>query len=276
MSSTGLSGSGGLPLDEHPTELLPGYVLEVLDPEETRRVAEHLGACPACRAEAASFRAVVNLLPYTAPAQEPPAHVKRQLLARIDAIGEPQTPHRPAAGLDGGAPSPAAAFPRPAAARAARWLGGALAAVCAVALALGYVAYDTSRRADDLAQQVDQLTEKGKIAAFVSAPDTLSRELRASRPGVKAKMYMRPGHSQAVIEISGLPAADAAHTYQCWFARDNTPVPSDRFNVGSSGHVAMLIDAPEPIDHYAEVMVTLERADGSPMPSEEVVLAASL
>ncbi|HEU4324468.1 MAG TPA: anti-sigma factor [Roseiflexaceae bacterium] len=275
MSSTGLSGSGGLPLDEHPTELLPGYVLEALDPEETRRVAAHLRVCPACQAEAASFRAVVNLLPYTTLPQDPPVHIKRQLLARIDAMSEPEAQPRPAALLDGDGPRVSTPL-RPAPARSARWMRGALAAACAAALMLGYMAYDNDRRATELAQQVAQLSEQSRIDAFVRAPDTQSRELRASRPGVKAKMYMRPGHSQAVIEISGLPAADAAHTYQCWFARNNTPVPSDRFNVGSNGTVAMLINAPEPIDNYAEVMVTLERADGSPVPSEEVVLAASL
>ncbi|GAB4209491.1 MAG: hypothetical protein OHK0022_40640 [Roseiflexaceae bacterium] len=276
MSSTRLSGSGGLPLDEHPTELLPGYVLEALDAEETRRVAAHVRLCPACQAEAASFRAIVNLLPYTTQPQDPPAHVKRQLLARIDAMKDPLPQPRSLAFLDGNAAPAVTIPPRPVRARGSRWMSGALAAACTAALVFGYVAYDSDRRANDLAQQVQQMSETTQIAAFVSAPDTQSRELRASLPGVKAKMYMRPGHSQAVIEISGLPAADAAHTYQFWFARDNTPVPSDRFNVGSNGQVAMLIDAPEPIDNYAEVMVTLERADGSPVPSEEVVLAASL
>ncbi|HNP73599.1 MAG TPA: zf-HC2 domain-containing protein, partial [Kouleothrix sp.] len=71
----------------HPLELIPDFVLGTLDSHETFQVSMHLAACESCSAEAESFRAVVELLPYAARPLEPPAHVKRQLFARIAATG---------------------------------------------------------------------------------------------------------------------------------------------------------------------------------------------
>lgn len=68
----------------HPHEDdLPALALGALDCHEVRAIRRHLAACPGCRAAVETYRAVVNVLPYTAEPQEPPVDLKQRILSRI-------------------------------------------------------------------------------------------------------------------------------------------------------------------------------------------------
>jgi hypothetical protein len=54
---------------------LGAYVLDALEPEERRRVEEHLAACPACAAELAEFRSLPALLDRVRPEDLEPVSV---------------------------------------------------------------------------------------------------------------------------------------------------------------------------------------------------------
>jgi hypothetical protein len=261
-------------MEEHPTELLPGYVLEALSAEESRLVEDHLRRCQGCRAEAASFRAVVDLLPYTAPAQDPPEHVKRQLFARINALEEPRAVGRP----QHGPPLPRPPQARPAQARLPRWAAAALAGACALVLGLSAATYETTRRLHVAEAALIESTpsDPNQMSALLAAPDTQPRDLHTAVPGLQARMFLRPGHRKALLIISGLPAPAAGHVYQFWFARGSTLVAARQFDSGRNGAVALVLDAPDPVDSYRQVMVTQEPGGGGGAPSTDVVLEASL
>ena len=68
----------------HPyTDDLPAFALGALDCDEARRIRLHLAACPRCRATVKAYDTVVCLLPYAAPLQQPPEHLKWRLLASV-------------------------------------------------------------------------------------------------------------------------------------------------------------------------------------------------
>ena len=70
--------------DPHPEQDdIPTFALGALDPAEALQVSAHLAQCPACRAEAAAYQAVVSLLCYAMPAQEPPAQLRERILTQI-------------------------------------------------------------------------------------------------------------------------------------------------------------------------------------------------
>ncbi len=46
--------------EDHVSELLPAYALDILDGEELRSVGEHIAACAACRAELQLFEEVLE------------------------------------------------------------------------------------------------------------------------------------------------------------------------------------------------------------------------
>ncbi|KAB8142599.1 anti-sigma factor [Chloroflexia bacterium SDU3-3] len=83
MPSTRFSIGNG-PMNTHPTEFIPGYVLGVLDDRERQVVARHLALCPQCRHEAESFlRSVAGHA--GAPLAGPPHALKRRLMRRVRA-----------------------------------------------------------------------------------------------------------------------------------------------------------------------------------------------
>lgn len=114
---------------------LAAYALGALDPEDSQRVEALLADSPAHREELRRLREVVALLPYAAPAAEPPARLRERLLARVEASRAGQPAH-PAPGQPGHVTTPGQA--RPARRPTARWLvPGLVTALAVLLLALG-------------------------------------------------------------------------------------------------------------------------------------------
>lgn len=278
-------------MNEHPTDSLPAFVLGALDTEEAKRVAAHVERCPACRSEAEEFRKIIDMLPYSVHAAEPPAHVKRQLFARIEAARE--QPHHLRPGLV-------------AQRRGERFVPlftpGVLRATAAIALIvvvvlsvvaltlrarLNQVTADLEHNQQIIAVLQDQLNQQEELVAtlmheqhqaavLLSSEDTLQRALVAERPGARARMYMRPGHNQALLVVRGLEPLSPGQTYQFWFATPDHQVPARTFTVDEAGAAEVIIEAPEAVDTYAQVMVTVEQSGGSTTPSDQVVLESAL
>jgi hypothetical protein len=119
-----------------------------------------------------------------------------------------------------------------------------------------------------------QLERERREMVFISS--AVSQPLNAAQAGAGGKMFMRPGSTHAVLFVSGLKPPADGKVYQFWFATADKQVPSDTFTVGPDGAATVPIEAPAAVDGYAQVMVTIEPAPGSQLPSDEVVLEASL
>ncbi|MBK9710522.1 MAG: anti-sigma factor [Kouleothrix sp.] len=259
-------------MNDHPQDSIPAFVLGALDADEAILVSRHLAACPACRAEAAAFHAAVAELPYAAAPHTPPPHVKRQLFARIAATA----PGEHAAALPG-----LPARPR------SRWMGVVAAGSLALALAFGAMMVDARSRVATLtarieqaerrvAQMSGQLTQGPDAAIFIAAPQTVGRRLASPDQRASAMMYMQPDNPHAVLIVQGLQPAAPGTTYQFWLARPGEQVPSSTFDVTQAGTAMVMIDAPAPVSQYDQVMVTVERAGGSRLPSDQVLLSGLL
>ena len=83
-----------LPLDPHATlvALLPWYVNDTLSPAERAAVDQHLGECPACRAELAHCHALANTVQDPAPIWQPAPGAFERLMADIERMEAPLTP----------------------------------------------------------------------------------------------------------------------------------------------------------------------------------------
>lgn len=248
-------------MNTHPSESLPAYVLGALDADEAFKIAEHLRDCSACRDEAEEFRAIVGLLPYCVPAQDPPAHLKRQLFARISAAADTHHIARV---------THAQSLARPAGiVFAPRWMSAITALSLLMALVMGGMLFES---------RLSIARREQEIASFLSSRGTVGHPLTPPRPNgaISAKMYMQKGHNRVVLVVAGLPPPEPGKTYQFWFATEKYQVPSHTFTVGDDGSAELLIDAPTRVDTYVEVMVTVEQDGGSQQPSGNVILAAKL
>ena len=74
-------------VEEHVSELIPGYALEILDSSEEQMVSEHLQACARCQDELRAYRQVMDDLPLAMAEVEPPTQIKEKIMQQALAMG---------------------------------------------------------------------------------------------------------------------------------------------------------------------------------------------
>jgi anti-sigma-K factor RskA len=283
---------------------LAAYALGALDIDEMAFIERALADAPERRDELNQLREVVALLPYAAAPANPPDRVRERLLDRIAASTAAQQPVL--------APPPPAPVRRrtwfmPALMSVLAalvlglggltfWLQQSVAALdqtnrdlVTTLDQLQQALADTQMRQNELATQLassqDQLAALGGaiaqeryVVSFVTAPGVATRTLEATLPNINARgeMYMYPGNDQAVVIFSGLHTLEPGQTYQFWLADGQTQVAAGTFVVDQSGIAQLLVDAPREVNAFSEVMVTVEPAGGSIVPSDRVILTGSL
>jgi len=128
-------------MNEHVLDDLEAYALGALDRADAERVAEHLGVCVSCRADAASLAEVVGTLPETVTPRDPRPALRDRILA--------------AARADTRGPAPAAS--RSWSFGAVRPSRVAFAGLFAAVIVLGAADIDAYQRTTAITAQRDQL-----------------------------------------------------------------------------------------------------------------------
>lgn len=303
-------------------EQLAAYVLGALDADEVMAVEAHLAHSHAARAEVQALREVVALLPYAAQPVEPPAAVRRQLFARIEAnrVAEPTSRPAPVRAARRGArmmmPAIMAALlllvvglsaltfslqmsiaelsrtnqaSVTELARTKQSLESSLAQVqqtldetqanqqaLTARIEASQRALEASQR--DMAALQSQLSQEQYVLTFISAPGVATRQLEATSGSVDAQgeMYMYPGHSEAIVLFRGLAPLEPGKVYQFWLANSDGQVAAGTVVADADGLARLLVQAPREVNAFTEVMLTIEPAGGSAIPSNQVVLEGSL
>lgn len=73
--------------DDHVEDLIPGYALGALEPDEMLAVERHAGYCPSCARLLAETRRTAAMLPFVAAPASPSPDIKAALFARISQSG---------------------------------------------------------------------------------------------------------------------------------------------------------------------------------------------
>jgi anti-sigma factor RsiW len=300
--------------NDHPQDSIPAFVLGTLDIEEALLVSAHVMECPECRAETEAFQAVLGVLPYAAAPRHPPAHIKHQLLARIAAAAPAK--HTPVPGraparmparwmqtAAGGALALVLVFGMMLYNTNSQMaaIGGELTTSKQSLTAMNQqlarnqqtlaqldqqhahdqtaIAQISDQRAQDaqaIKQMQTQIARDQQVTVFISAPQTLTRVLESADRHARATIYMQPTSAQAVLVVAGMPPPAPGMTYQVWLAKPGLQVPLTTFDVSDDGPTVLQINAPAPISHFDQAMVTLEPAGGATQPSATIMLSGPL
>jgi hypothetical protein len=245
---------------EHIEELIEGYALDALEPEERSLVDRHTSICPPCRKQLRVTEETTQLLAFVATPVAPPSSCKRKLLEKIE---REQFLHSPTRRSRRAAPL-------------ASW-----AAVAAVLLfmATGAWGFTLQRQltlmSSEMARARSEIAELEEVLAEVQAIRPLKGEGQAQ--SIAANTFMKPGSNKAILVIRNLPSLSPGQTYQVWVARDGMQQPLTTFNPPPADDTTQVaITPPEPMDHYKWIMVTIEDAQGADHPSEKQVLFGNL
>jgi anti-sigma-K factor RskA len=233
------------------------YVLGVLDDPEMSEIRSHLArACENCSAGVRRARNLTTLIGAAASPAQPPARLKRRIMAAI------------------GAETPSRSFWAP------LWAAVAAAAIVAAV----FFNVRNQRAGEELARaraesvrQGQELVRLNEALTILSAPD--ARQVvfgeGAPRPP-RGRVFVDPKRGVLLL-ASNLPPAPAGKIYEMWIIpKGGKPAPAGLFQSGADATALHVQPGAVDVASVAAVAVTLEPAGGVPQPTSTPIIAAAL
>jgi anti-sigma-K factor RskA len=239
--------------EDHVLDLLPVYVLGVLEADEVRHVEAHLRGCAHCRAELRSLQIVTDHLALTAPPAVPRPEVKERLMLRLASpAGAGRERARP--GIREVRPS---------------WGQRLLPAwgLASLVLILALAAFSLA-----LWQRLNRLE-------YLTAPGGMRAvALNATSAAPQATGFVLIGVDgrNGALVVDRLPPLEEGREYQVWLIRDGERTSGAVFSIDEEGYRGLRIEAPRSLLDYSAVEVTIEPAGGSLQPTGAAVLGGPL
>jgi len=236
--------------------LLSAVAIGALDADEAAGVAQHLLECRECRQELDRLSDTVDLIGYGAPQIEPPASLRDSFLRQL---GDEA--------VDVSTPAPVTrVVPW-------RWIASIAAALIVVLLA-GNIALQL-RDSNGAAPAASQAS--GTRAAV----PLVWYDLAAAGPqagNATGFLCAQETGRLAWLIVQDLPALPAGKTYQAWLTSGDERINAGTFTVDDKGRGFLTIrfSSGEPLEHFTTLGVTEEPSGGSPTPSGQRYLIASL
>jgi anti-sigma factor RsiW len=215
-------------------DLTAAYALDALDPAEAREYEAHLARCERCRAELASLSEAAGALAYATEAPAPPAELRARILQQAQRERQNVVPLRP------------------------RWaypVAAAAAVAACAAIALGVWATSLHGKLD----------RQQRVASVLADPSAQRNALAGDRGTLVVS-----ADGKGVLVVKGLGPAPQGKTYEAWVSSGGSPQPAGTID-GGPKHSVLLLERPVP--SAATVLVTVERAGGSAVPTTKPFLS---
>ena len=254
----------------HPKDLLPDYVLGLLEPEEVERVEAHLAGCAECQAEAWDLAAPLALLTEALPREKPPERLLQAVKAELNSadasvtllpeIAESVEPNEARETDEVATPLP---LPTPLLTTRYAW---PLTAAFALVLALGSLlwGFDTY----STLQQVR--ADERLLSAYLARPEVqkvvLENVLESERTEPVGSALLVSDERPAEVLFVLSENAPRGRIYQAWGHTSGDWDPE------SGETLTSLLISPDGVfevdaGRFASLYLSLEPAGGSPQPT---------
>lgn len=262
--------SGATP--EPVRDLVAGYALGALTPEETRAFEAALSSSPELQQELQEHRELGAVLAL-AEAEPPPPELKARLRERIDQAKRGSLGGR---AVSAPAPAPSRRSFTPIV------MGAGLAAALIVAVGLSIKVgslNDTIRVRDSLlAAREQRLAEREATLNAILEPSVqlVTMVAPGETPPV-AQVFLDRTRGRAIVHLFNLKPASVGRAYQLWLLQKiGNPIASRVFNTEPDGHgLEQAIPVPVGGD-ISGFAVSVEPAGGSPQPTSTPFLVGTL
>lgn len=239
-------------IENHVHDLLPGYAVGALEPDEANRVDEHVLSCWLCRTELAAYQDVAGQVGLSAYAEvEPSPQLKERLMQRVQAAQRLKQAAAPAA----------PARRAPAARLLPAWGLFGLLLIVALAVANGALWHRLNR--------LETITSAGGMRAVALRPSE-------AVPQATGFVIIGADGRNGALVVDRLPPLDEARQYQLWLIRDGQRVNGAVFSTDESGYRGVRIEATDSLLEYSAIDITIEPAGGSPQPTGDSMLSGPL
>lgn len=244
-------------------EYYAAYALGTLEGEERAALDAHLERrCPVCTVELERARWLVAQLAYLAPEVEPPAGLRRKVLA---GAGTTKSPER-----RGWIPMWA-------------WAGAA-----ALVLVTLFSIFEMRRYRTELANLQDEIrTARRRTAMLESERQLYQRALAIRTASGTREVDLKPTGKNALPEVRAfwhaemglvlagnkIPSPTADRTFQLWVVpKKGAPLSAGTFHPDAAGTVLMVAAPGTAIADAAALAVSEEPAGGLPQPTKDRIL----
>jgi len=233
------------------------YAMGLAEEPESGEIRAHLERdCPTCVPAMRRARELMALLGATAPPAQPPARLRRRILAAV--TDEP----------------------------ARRWSWTPVwVAVAAAAVIAAFFFNARERRAEaELARvegessaQTRELARLNEALAILNQPDARQVVFGAGAPlPPRGRVFLDPKRGVLLL-ASNLPQAPAGQAYEMWvIPKKGNPAPAGLFQSAADGTALHVLSGPVDVTATGAIAVTLEPAAGVPQPTSKPLIVAAL
>jgi anti-sigma-K factor RskA len=233
-------------VDPETHQLIAGYALDALDPDDHARAKELLASSEEAREELRAFSEVTAAMAIAASGPTPRPELRDRILE--GARAEPQT----VVSLDQHRRS-----------RLVPVLGAAAAIAACSALAFGLWGASASRDRDDARAALDR---SRAATAVLSDPGARTVGLESG----EGRLVVGD-EGAAVLVLDGIDPAPAGKTYEVWVSDGGAPVRAGLFDGAGERDVVPVEEAVAP---GSVVLVTVEDAGGVDAPTSDPIVAS--
>ena len=233
-------------MDAETHELIAGYALDALEPDDQARAKELLATSEEAREELRAFSEVAAAMAVATSGPTPRAELRERILDAARA--EPQN----VVSLDERRRS-----------RLVPVLGAAAALAACAALALGLWGASATRDRDDARAALDRSLA---ASAVLSDPGARTVDLESG----EGRLVVDDAGA-AVLVLDGLGAAPEGKTYEVWVSDGGAPVRAGLFDGAPERDV---VPVAVPVEAGSTVLVTVEDAGGVDAPTTDPIVAS--
>ena len=260
-------------------ELLAGYALGDLSPEEAEVVQHLLLENPQMLAEADRLQEVFNSIAYSLPEQEPPTQLKDAILRVAQATSAVNTSVAPGATSNPADTTDLSNLRRFAPHGSRRRLKSnawfSLGAIAAAALvAIGLDNYRLRQETQEAKSVIAALQQRGTL--------TYALEGTTEANSASGSLVIAKGQ-QVVIVAKDLPVLPAGEVYRLWAvpSAGKTPTFCGEFKAGSAGSFTAHWVAPPELwqvwkSPTVQMLITSEKASDPPVPKGSLVMKSRI
>ncbi len=247
-------------------ELVAGYALSALEPEDEQELLRHLPACAVCERDLAVHRETLAHLAFAGDTVQPPPSLWEGIRSEVLSSGAPVSFPHPAAAPDDLARARHSRSAR--GARAVPWIAAAAAAV----LALGVAGWNVA-----LQREREELS--GRLTAAVRAVQSgPARTVPLTGPGGDVAAVALVGRERVSLVVRTLPPNDvSSNVYVLWGKWGDGPVePLAAFDVRTAGTAVVEgLELPGPPRPAPDLMaITREPGRTAPPTTQQPLLAS--
>ena len=281
LAGTGNRSFTSIPTDiGHVGDLVAGYVLGALEPDESAAVDAHVRTCPSCEVSLADAQRTVSMLPFVVPLQKPPIDSKVALFARVahtqraaaastlplPGVESRRTPTLPSsAGVrlaGASSESSSSSVAGLSASRGSRsgWLVSVLSVPLLIALVV--TGFWGLQLQNQLSSQRSQLTElQSELANFGSGTTSYPLSPGFDAPQAEGQIVIGSDGRAGMLQVD-VNSRDSAGEYELWVKnQDGKLVPAAEFTVDQDGKGQARFELDRPFGDYESVHIRAKALD---------------